>query len=75
MGSSFQVEVYDVKGQLIYQSKSNHGLEVVIDGAKYAAGVYYAKVTTATGSEIVRLIKKYTRVNPLESGTNKIVIR
>jgi hypothetical protein len=58
MGSSFQVEVYDVKGQLIDQSKSNQGLEVVIDGAKYAAGVYYAKVTTAAGSEIVRLIKK-----------------
>jgi hypothetical protein len=58
MGSSFQVEVYDVKGQLIDQSKSNQGLEVAIDGTKYAAGVYYAKVTTAAGSEIVRLIKK-----------------
>jgi len=58
MGSSFQVKVYDVKGQLIDQSKSNQGLEVAIDGTKYAAGVYYAKVTTAAGSEIVRLIKK-----------------
>ena len=58
MGSSFQVEVYDIKGQLIDQSKSNQGLEVAIDGTKYAAGVYYAKVTTAAGSEIVRLIKK-----------------
>ena len=54
----FQFEVYDIKGQLIDQSKSNSGLEVAVDGTRYASGVYYAKVTTAVGSEIVRLIKK-----------------
>tara|TARA_Y100000385_G_scaffold34485_1_gene32332 strand:+ start:75 stop:1331 length:1257 start_codon:yes stop_codon:yes gene_type:complete len=58
IGLSFNVEVYDVKGQLVGHFESNQGLEVTIDASIYASGVYYAKVTSATGSETIRLIKR-----------------
>jgi hypothetical protein len=57
-GLSFNAEVYDVKGQLVGHFESNQGLEVTIDASIYASGVYYAKVTSATGSETIRLIKR-----------------
>ena len=58
LGTPFRFEVYDVKGQLMRREENNLELEVTIDGAKYASGVYYVKITSEKGNEIIRLIKK-----------------
>ena len=54
----FQFEVYDIKGQLMGREENSLGHEVVIDGAKYASGVYYVKITSVKGNKIIRLIKE-----------------
>lgn len=51
------IQIMDVFGKLMLSMPTNTK-EVVIDTSNFNSGIYFAKVTTATTSETIKLLKK-----------------
>ncbi|WP_298146383.1 T9SS type A sorting domain-containing protein [Flavobacterium sp.] len=51
------VSVHDVSGRQVLVLTPNSS-EVIIDAASYPAGLYFAKCTTAAGSQVLKLVRK-----------------
>ena len=51
------IRVYDVLGKSVY-ARAAASKEVTVNASELSSGVYYAKVATANGESMVKLVKE-----------------
>jgi len=56
-GSILRAEIYSMEGRVLDIIDGNGEPTLEINATNYADGIYTAKITTANGSEIIRLVK------------------
>jgi len=56
-GSILRAEIYSMEGRVLDIIDGNGEPTLAINATNYADGIYTAKITTANGSEIIRLVK------------------
>jgi hypothetical protein len=55
--SDLEIEVYDLTGRLVLNQNVNYNNNLYIDLSKEASGIYFLKVKTNHGEQIIRLLK------------------
>jgi len=56
-GSILRAEIFDMEGRVLDIVDGNGEPALEINATNYADGIYTAKITTANGSEVIRLVK------------------
>lgn len=56
-GSILRAEIFNMEGRVLDIIDSNGEPTLEINATNYADGIYSAKITTANGSEVIRLVK------------------
>jgi len=54
--ASFDVSILDLNGKLLGQFKGSNS-QVLIDASEYAAGTYFAKITSGQGTQFLKMTK------------------